>query len=284
MQSQMKAIAVMTVAILVVSGLLVLPGSLSAQGSGADEVTNAEVIRLMTAAISAGEIEEALSYFAEDAYFIGYWMGELGASVGQAEIRTLFEGLIAGDFRIESDVVDTFGDGSILLTDTHTSGAGMPPQVQPLHLYDMYLVKDGKIQVYTYYMSQESVEAMLEVMAAMAPAPITAEEIVGTWRWRYDGFYFQFRADGTFRASDDVESDLNSETPQDLGTYTVENGVLHLKSSPTSRYCPDEAEAIYALSWSEDDELQLTVESDNCDARHPPSDNPQPFRWYAEAS
>ncbi|GAB4573412.1 MAG: hypothetical protein Kow0077_15740 [Anaerolineae bacterium] len=247
-------------------------------------MTNEEIILAMTEAISAGDVEEALSYFAENAFFIGYWMGELNASVGQDEIRALFEGLAAGDFHIESEVVDTFGDGSILLTDTHTSGAGMPPQVQPLHLYDMYLLKDGKIQVYTYYMSQESVDALMEVMAAMAPAPITAEEIVGTWRWRYSDFYFQFRADGTFRASDNIASDLNSDTPQDLGTYTVEDGVLYLKSSPNSRYCREEAEAAYALSWSEDDELQLTVEFDNCDARHPPSDNPQPFRRYAEGS
>lgn len=281
MRSQMRNFTVVTVLILVASALLALPLSLSAQGSGSEEMTNEEVIQAMTEAISAGEVEAALSYYAEDAYFIGYWMGELGATVGHAEIRALFEGLVAGDFRIESEVVDTFGDGSILMTDTHTSGAGMPPQVQPMHLYDMYLVKDGKIQVYTYYMAAESRDALMEVMAAMAPAPIVAEEIVGTWRWHLMTFRFQFRTDGTFRASTDV-GDLNSERPQDIGTYTVEDGLLYLTSSETSRYCPSQ-NAIYALSWSEDSMLQLTLQEDECEARRAPSPDPQPFIWDAEA-
>lgn len=280
MQSRMSVFFV-AIAVLMAGVVLAQPLTVSAQGAGSEEMTNEQVVLAMTEAISAGEIEEALSYFAEDAYFIGYWMGTLEASVGHAEIRALFEELAAGDFQIVSEVVGTFGDDGILLTDTHTSGAGMPPPVQPMHLYDMYLVKDGKIQVYTYYMAAESRDALMEFMAAMAPAPITAEEIVGTWRWHAQSFRFQFRTDGTFRASTNMD-DLNGETPQDIGTYTVEDGVLYLASNETSRYCPSQ-NAIYELSWSERDDLQLTLVEDECDMREAPSANPQPFVWDAEA-
>ena len=157
---------VISVFILASVTLLALPLTLNAQEPGAEELSNEEVIQAMTVAINAGDIDEALSYYAENAYFVGYWLGELGASIGHDELRAQFEALVAGDFRIESEVIDTFGDGSVLLTDTHTSGGGMP--VESLHLYDVYLVKEGKIQVYFYYMSEESVAGLMELMAAAA--------------------------------------------------------------------------------------------------------------------
>jgi predicted SnoaL-like aldol condensation-catalyzing enzyme len=284
MQLKLRSITMVLVVFVVASMMLrVQPAFVNAQGPGAENMSNEEVIQAMAEAINAGDVERALSYYAENAYFIGYWMGELEAQVGHDQIRALFENLIAGDFHIECDVISTYGDGSVLLTDTHTSGAGMPPTVQPLHLYDLYVIKDGKIVVYTYYLSEESLAAMMEVMAAMVPAPITAEEIVGTWRW-YEtrSFRFQFRSDGTFRASD-LLADLNSDTPQDIGTYRVEDGVLYVTSGDDSRYCHDNALGVYALSWSLDGDLVLTLQDDACYTRRAPSSNPQPFTWESEA-
>jgi hypothetical protein len=117
----------------------------------------------------------------------------------------------------------------------------------------------------------------------MAPPAITAEDIVGTWQWHgTDDFRFQFRSDGTYRASTNV-TDLNSDTPQDIGTYVVEDGVLYITSGENTRFCMEGYLGVYELSWSEDGALQLTLQEDRCYRRRAPSSNPQPFVWESEA-
>ena len=89
-------------------------------------------------------------------------------------------------------------------------------------------------------------------------------------------FHFQFRDDGTFRADQTLDG-LNSDSPEDLGTYQVENGVLTLTSGDTSRFCSPGDVGIADLFLTEKGELAFAMREDSCSMRAAPSSAPQLF-------
>ena len=101
--------------------------------------------------------------------------------------------------------------------------------------------------------------------------PVTrAEDIVGTWRYELAEFHFQFRADGTYRANQS-RAGLDSDSPEDLGTYTLEDGLLALMSGEKTRYCAPGNAGLYALSFTDKGELAFVLQSDDCEMRAPPN-------------
>ena len=104
---------------------------------------------------------------------------------------------------------------------------------------------------------------------------LTAEDIIGTWAWQSGAFFLQFREDGTYRASE-ILSNLNTDVPQDQGTYIVENGVLTLISGEMTRYCNEGDVGKAALSFGDNGEMELTLQSEECIIRKPPP-TPQIF-------
>lgn len=105
---------------------------------------------------------------------------------------------------------------------------------------------------------------------------LSAEKIIGTWRLRWDTFHFQFRADGTFRANVS-RAGLDSDAPEDLGTFAVDNGVLTLTSSETTRYCKPGDVGIYDFYFTAQGELAFLLRQDDCLIREAPPDKPQLF-------
>ncbi|NPV66040.1 MAG: hypothetical protein HPY64_02705 [Anaerolineae bacterium] len=106
---------------------------------------------------------------------------------------------------------------------------------------------------------------------------LSAEEILGTWRWQLGMFHFQFRADGTFRANQSYEG-LDADTVEDLGTYQVQNGVLTLTSGETTRFCRPGEVGVYTVYRAEgEDQLALVVREEACYMRAPSSPRPQLF-------
>lgn len=149
------------VIIAVIAALAVLP--LSAQAPESNE----DIVMEMTKILSEGDFEGAASYFAEDALFLGYWLGEVELTQGREAIAEMFGALAADGFVIESTVVDTFAEGRVLLTEIETSATSMPPGLAPLHSYDVYLIEDGQIVFYFYTVSTESTARLMEIIAAM---------------------------------------------------------------------------------------------------------------------
>jgi len=98
---------------------------------------------------------------------------------------------------------------------------------------------------------------------------VTADDIIGTWGWQSGSFFFQFRDDGTFRVSN-ILSNLNTDVPQDIGTYVVENGILTLTSGEMTRFCNEGEIGKYALSFGDNGELELLLQSDECKIREAP--------------
>ena len=124
-----------------------------------------------------------------------------------------------------------------------------------------------------------------ETPASVAAAPpaepdgapvLSAEEIVGTWRLKWDIFHFQFRADGTFRANQ-TYAGLGSDTVEDVGTYQVENGVLTFTSGETTRFCSPGDVGIYTVYMTENGELAFLLREDGCYMREAPPSAPQIF-------
>lgn len=105
--------------------------------------------------------------------------------------------------------------------------------------------------------------------------PVTAD-LVGTWRWHYGEFYFQFRDDGTFRVDESL-TNLDSTTVQDFGQFQVEDGVLTITSGAEARYCQEGDVGVYEAVLTDTGQLQLILQEDGCVMRRAPSTNPQPF-------
>jgi predicted dienelactone hydrolase len=113
-------------------------------------------------------------------------------------------------------------------------------------------------------------------VAQVGTPVLSAEQIIGTWRYQSDVFHFQFRADGTFRANQ-TRAGLDSDNPEDLGIFSVENGVLTLTSGETTRYCSPGDVGVYTIYLTEKEELALVLREDGCYMREAPPTAPQLF-------
>lgn len=105
---------------------------------------------------------------------------------------------------------------------------------------------------------------------------LSAEEILGTWSFSGAMFHFQFRADGTFRANQS-RAGLESDSPEDLGTYVVESGVITLTSGETTRYCKPGEVGTYDIYFTAQGQLAFLLRQDNCSMREAPPNKPQLF-------
>lgn len=263
--------------IILMALIAVYPIVISAQDSP-DETSATQIVHALGTALNDGDVDAAMTYMADDAFFITY---DVAANhrYGQDEIRQLFEELVAGNFRIETEVLATYGDDGIIVTHTETWGDPISATgLDHFNATEVYVVKNGQIIGITWIMTDETKS---QLMAAMASPPITPEDIIGTWRWSSGVFYFQFREDGTFRASKSID-DLNSDTPEDSGTYTVEDGILTFTSGELTRYCLANNIGIYAVTMQADETLDLVIQSDECVNRASPSPDPQHFTRYED--
>lgn len=153
------------VIITVLIGVLVISGV--AQLSAQDMPEQESILQAMAEALNAGDVDTALSYFGENAVFVSMYGEPEGALNGPEEIRTLFEGLVAGNFQISINVVQSFDDGTVLMSDTETWGDPISEMgFESFHATEIYVVRGEKIQVVTWVLSNESLAGVMELMAA----------------------------------------------------------------------------------------------------------------------
>ena len=115
------------------------------------------------------------------------------------------------------------------------------------------------------------------VSTAFPPADplLQAEDIIGTWRYSFALFHFQFRADGTYRANMSLHG-LVADIPEDSGDYTLIDGILTLVSGSDTRFCEPGDTGVYQMSLNAEGQLQFVVVDDACSTRRP-DDTPQLF-------
>jgi ketosteroid isomerase-like protein len=153
----------MAVTVLVL--MLALPGTLLAQESDPEAVA-----RAVYEAMNAGDVETALSYFADDAVLS---LGAFGSFSGKEELRGSFEREVSlhaswelSDFQVEGDTV-TFKSR---YTSDDMRALGVT-----LEGTEVITVQDGKIVTDTWTVTDESMAAL---QAAMAALPQTGGEAV----------------------------------------------------------------------------------------------------------
>jgi hypothetical protein len=155
----MKArLATMTVLVV----LLALPGALYAQESDPMSTVDAWV-----AALNAGDIDGALSYLADDPVvtIVPPAPGTSGVFTGKAEIRGWYEGIV-GEHGVTA-LSDCQVDGeTVTCVNTYTGDSFASLGIDSVVAEWVAVVRDGKLQSYSWTMSDESLAAL---MAAMPP-------------------------------------------------------------------------------------------------------------------
>jgi hypothetical protein len=146
---------------MVVVAMMVLPGALYAQE--ADPLT---IVNSWLEALNAGDVDAALSYLADDAQITSDRM-----YTGKQEIRGWYESIVGAN--AVSTLNDCQVDGeTVTCNNVYTDDGLRAIGVDFLEGELVLVVRDGKIQSYTFTMSPES-------LAKLPPPPETLAETGG---------------------------------------------------------------------------------------------------------
>jgi hypothetical protein len=125
------------------------------------------LVQELGAALNAGDVDAAMALMADNAVFTVDFAGNLELYNGSDEIRTLYSGLVAGNFRIETTPESI--EGNTVTTLTKTWGDGVPGD-GPNTAVEVYVVEDGKIASITWTPTDETI-AKYQAMMAEAATP-----------------------------------------------------------------------------------------------------------------
>jgi ketosteroid isomerase-like protein len=134
-----------------------------------------DVVLKMAERINAGDLEGSLGYFADDSvtYFVG--MPPTGMEIyrGKEGIRPVWEECIGSHFKMEVEIVSVYGDVVYAKSKTwhdFTRQLGVAPN----EFVETYVIKDGKIAVYSSALTLEALAKFKPALAAVMPPEPTA--------------------------------------------------------------------------------------------------------------
>ena len=135
----------------------------------------AKVVLNMAERMNAGDLEGSLDYFADDSvtYFVG--MPPTGMEIyrGKEGIRPVWEECIGSHFKMEVEIVSVVGDVVNARSKTwhdFTRQLGVAPN----EFVETYVVKDGKIALYSSVLTEEALAKFKPALAAVMPPEPTA--------------------------------------------------------------------------------------------------------------
>lgn len=135
----------------------------------------AEVVLKMAERMNAGDLEGSLGYFADDSvtYFVG--MPPTGMEIyrGKEGIRPVWEECIGSHFKMEVEivsVVDSVVNARSKTWHDFTCQLGVAPN----EFIETYVVKDGKIAIYSSTLTEEALVKFKPALAAVMPPEPTA--------------------------------------------------------------------------------------------------------------
>ncbi len=120
----------------------------------------------LAAALNAGDVDAAMALIAEDAVFQMDFYDE--TLIGADQFRSLFDELVAGNFRIELTPQNI--DEWTATTETKTWGDGIPGG-GPNIATEVYVVEDGKITSITWTPTAETIANLTAAMDATEAEP-----------------------------------------------------------------------------------------------------------------
>lgn len=134
-----------------------------------------DIVLKMAERLNAGDLEGSLGYFADDSvtYFVG--MPPTGMEIyrGKEGIRPVWEECIGSHFKMEVEIVSVVGDVVNARSKTwhdFTRQLGVAPN----EFIETYVIKDGKIALYSSVLTEESLAKFKPALAAVMPPQPTA--------------------------------------------------------------------------------------------------------------
>jgi hypothetical protein len=157
------------VALMALVAMLMLPPVLYAQ-----ETDPVSIVNAWHDALNEYDIDAALSYFADGAVItiVPPIAGGSGVYSGKEEIRSLYEGFVAASFSCALSNCQVEGE-TVTCIDTYTDDGLKSMGVDFIEGEWVATVREGKIQSYTYTISEES-------LAKFPPAPESTAETGGS--------------------------------------------------------------------------------------------------------
>ena len=133
----------------------------------AQETDPAEVVTAMADALNAGDVEATMVLFTDDA-IIKVLYGDArppSSHVGREQVRAFMEKIVAGNFKIQVEILQVLGDIAVTRTKTWMDKT-IQLGIAPLDYIEIYIIQDGKIKGFVDILTDESVA---KLKAAMAP-------------------------------------------------------------------------------------------------------------------
>jgi len=137
------------------------------QAAMANQAEKENVLTAMWDALNAGDVEATMALFTDDA-IIKVLYGDArppSSHIGREQVRVFMEKLVAGNFKIQFEILQVLGD--IVITRSKT---WMDPTIKlgiaPMDYIDIYPIQDGKIKGFVCVLTDESVA---KIKAALAP-------------------------------------------------------------------------------------------------------------------
>jgi len=134
-----------------------------------------DVVLKMVERLNAGDLEGSLDYFGDDSvtYFVG--MPPTGMEIyrGKEGIRPIWEECIGSHFKMDVEIVSVVGEVVNARSKTwhdFTRQLGVAPN----EFVETYVVKDGKIVLYSSTLTEESLAKFKPALAAVMPPQPTA--------------------------------------------------------------------------------------------------------------
>ena len=200
-----------------------------------------DVVNSWQAALNKGDVDAALSYLAEDATvtIIPPAEGD-GVYNGHTEIRGWYEAIVAGkgsgilkDCKMDGETMTCFD----IYADEGLKSIG----VDSIEGSWVAVVRDGKIQSYTFTMWPESLAKFPPPPEPTPSAPVevlagSINDLLGTWWSPKEGIKLELKADGTYRVFSGSETIDEGAYAFDAGKITWLTSTMYCADNPTATY------------------------------------------------
>jgi hypothetical protein len=229
----MKKIKILLVTTILVSMFTLLTSPLQVVAQKTDPES---VLRGIFDALSAGDVDRAMTFVAENAVsiLIPPPPGSTGVIIGKDKFRERYIQYVANHEYSELSNVEVRGD-EVTCSSTVSSDEFRTLGLASLNFIGYAVVRDGLLRTYTWTITRESL-ARLESAIALETKKeeviaSKVEDLVGIWESQYMGAvaYMQFEADGTFNLASTIEK-LKTD-PIAYGTFWFEGTVFNTKDN-----------------------------------------------------
>lgn len=137
------------------------------QAAMANQAEKENVLTAMADALNAGDVEATMALFTDDA-ITKVLFGDArppSSTIGREQVRASMEKLVAGNFKIQIEILQVFGDIAITRSKTWADKT-IQLGIAPLEYIEIYSIQDGKTKGFVDIATDETIA---KIKAALAP-------------------------------------------------------------------------------------------------------------------